>query len=822
MLSLSLIQMTDKLLAARVAVENANFSFDKLYDYFVPEELKGMVLPGCRVKVSFGHGLRQGMVFALRETGSIEGLKKISLLIDKEPVMSGELLSLAAFMKNRCYCTYFDACQAMLPAGLSVKLTYSYSAVKDVSAEELLLSEDEKVVFERLLERKRPVREDNLLKSFGLRDNGILKALEKKGAVIKSEAIKRKIADKTVKMICLTDHVPERKYSPAQSEVIKTLEDIGEASVKELSYFTGASSAVMTNLVKLGICRFFEAEPPKAEPQQVRAEVCTEQITLTPRQNEAFESMLSRLESGKPSVTLLYGVTGSGKTSVFMKLVDRVNEQGRGVICMVPEISLTPQLLAKFRARYGDRVAVFHSGLSLGERLEQWRAVKEGRANIAVGTRSAIFAPMENIGLIVMDEEQEYSYKSSAAPRFHARELAKFRCNENKCLLVLSSATPSVESFQHAVSGRYDMCRLDSRYGSAKLPHVVTADMNIEQQQGNTSGYSSVLLEAVAENLESGQQSILLLNRRGHNTFIACRECCEVISCPNCSISLTYHSANHRLMCHYCGYSVPVPESCPSCGSKKIRYSGAGTQRAEQEIAEIFPKARILRLDTDSTMRRYAYEKKLAAFRNGEYDIMLGTQMVAKGLDFPNVTLVGVLSADGMMHSDDYRSYERTFSLLTQVVGRSGRGGLEGRAVIQTYEPQDPVIELAAAQNYDEFFKTEIALRKAMLYPPFADIAVIAFAGTDKDAVQKASEFFAQLLRESLRGEYSELPIRMLGPAPASVSKVGGKYRFRIILKFKNTKRFREMLSSLLCRMCTENEFRDVTVYADVDPDNIM
>ena len=813
--------MTDLCFVAGIAIENANFSFDKIYDYIVPPEMEKLIRPGCRVKINFGHSLRQGMVMLIRHMDNTAGLKKISMIIDHEPVLSEELLKLASFMKNRCYCTYYDACQAMLPAGLSVKLTYSYSIVKDINVNDLLLSDDEKTVYEYLRTRKKPVREDRLIKTLMLKDSSLLKELTAKGVLKQSETVKKRIADVTVKMIRLKGELPERRYSPNQTEVLRVLTDIGEASVKEICYFTGVTSAVTDNLVKRGICEYFEAEPPKTE--EPAAEVIpAEDICLTPQQNTAYRDILLKYESGKPSVTLLYGVTGSGKTSVFMKLIDRVNEQGQGIICMVPEISLTPQLLSKFKARYGNRVAVFHSGLPLGQRLEEWRRVRDGIANIAIGTRSAVFAPMKKIGLIVMDEEQEYSYKSSASPRFHARELAKFRCSENCCPLVLSSATPSVESYEYALSGRYSLCRLDKRYGNARLPHVITADMNIEQNQGNHSGYSSVLLEAIEENLQHGQQSILLLNRRGHNTFVACRECNEVISCPNCSISLTYHSANHRLMCHYCGYSIPVPELCPSCGSKKIRYSGAGTQRAQQELSEIFPDAKILRLDTDSTMQRFSYEKKLGAFRDGQYDIMLGTQMVAKGLDFPNVTLVGVLSADGMMHSEDFRSYERTFSLLTQVVGRSGRGGLEGRAIIQTYEPQNPIIELAAAQNYDEFFKTEIALRKTMLYPPFADIGIVAFVGTEKETVHNASLYFSDKLKEMLQNDFSDLPIRMLGPAPAAVSRVSGKYRFRIILKFKNSRRFREMLAALLTEAGSNAGFRDVSVYADIDPDNIM
>lgn len=813
--------MTDSFLVAAVAVENANYSFDKLYDYAVPIEMADSIKAGCRVKVSFGHGLRQGMIFSLHEAQDISGLKKISFLIDQEPVMSEELLALAEFMKQRCYCTYFDACAAMLPTGLSVKLTYSYSADREIDPESFMLSEEEKTIYGYLYARKSPMREDRLIKNLLLENESILRELTEKGVLIRTETVKKRMADVTVKMIRLKVEIPERKYTPSQSEVLKVLGEIGEASVKEICYFTGVTAAVTDNLVKRGICEYFEAMPPKiTEVPSMPAE--TEHITLTDQQEKAYADILQKYESGEPSVTLLYGVTGSGKTSVFMKLIDKVNEDGRGIICMVPEISLTPQLLSKFQARYGKRVAVFHSGLSLGKRLDEWKRVKNGQANIAVGTRSAIFAPLENIGLIVMDEEQEYSYKSSATPRFHARELAKFRCTQNQCPLVLSSATPSVESYYYALGGRYSLDTLSKRYGTAKLPHVITADMNIEQQQGNTSGYSSVLLEAIEDNLEHGHQSILLLNRRGHNTFIACRECNEVVSCPNCSISMTFHSANNRLMCHYCGHSIIAPKECPSCGSTKLRYSGAGTQRAQQELQELFPDARILRLDTDSTMQRFAYEKKLGAFRDGEYDIMLGTQMVAKGLDFPNVTLVGVLSADGMMHGDDFRSYERTFSLLTQVVGRSGRGGLEGRAVIQTFEPQNPIIELAAAQNYDEFFRTEIALRKAMLYPPFADIGVVAFISEDRQLTREAADYFSERLKTLAENRFSELPLRVMGPAPAAVAKIGGKYRYRMIIKFKNSRRFREMMSQLLTDFGNSRRFSSVTAYADIDPDNII
>ena len=813
--------MNDSFLTASVAVEKTKYSYDKLYTYAVPEGMRDKIQEGCRVKVSFGHGLRQGMVMHLSKTEDVSGLKEISQLIDNKPVLTPELLSLGEFVKERCYCTYFDAYTAMLPTGLSVKLTYSYGIDKNTDISGFLLSSDEIRAVEYLSSRKKPVRQDLILKALSMKDESVLDSLVDKGIISKTETVKKRIADVTVKMIRLRGEVPERKYTPSQEEVLRVLGNIGEASVKEVCYFTGVGISVADNLVKKGICEYFDAEPPKPD-FTAGSETDRKDIILTNQQEKCYNDLLGQYLSGKPSVSLLYGVTGSGKTSVFMKLIDKANEDGKGVICMVPEISLTPQLLAKFTARYGKKVAVFHSGLSLGKRLEEWRRVKNGEADIAVGTRSAIFAPMENLGLIVMDEEQEYSYKSSASPRFHARELAKYRCLLSKCPLVLSSATPSVESCYYAQSGRYLLSRLDKRYGNARLPHVITADMNREHDQGNNSGYSSVLIEAIEENLEYNHQSIILLNRRGHNTFVACRSCNEVISCPNCSISLTFHSANSRLMCHYCGYSIPAPDKCPSCGSDKLRYSGVGTQKAEQEIQEFFPDARILRLDTDSTMQRYAYEKKLGDFRNGKYDIMLGTQMVAKGLDFPNVTLVGVLSADSMLHCDDFRSYERTFSLLTQVVGRSGRGGIEGRAIIQTYEPENPIIEFAAAQNYDEFFNAEIALRRTMLYPPFADIGVVAFSSEDKQKAHDAADYFTDRLKAASKEVYSELPLRVMGPSPAYISKMGGKYRFRIIIKFKNCRRFRVMMSELLTDLGNNRSFSTVSAYVDIDPDSIM
>ena len=809
--------MTEYLVGG-IAVENTLYHFDKLYDYIIPENCRSHAQVGCRVMVNFGGSLRQGIIMELHETEDISKLKKISELLDTEPVLSKELVKLASMMKDRCFCTLFNACHAMLPAGLSLKVMYSYTA-NPLSQQEIDdLSDLEKQIYLYLKARKTAVRHDRLLKAVGLSEGNIFTDMYKKNILSRTETVKKRLQDITVKMVHLENDSEDIDYTPQQTEVINILR-MSDVSRKEILYFTGVSGSVVDNLVKKGVCSYYDDKPPEIPEKEIPV-TDDKDIILTDKQQAVYRSFIEKYESEKPCAALLYGITGSGKTSVFMKLIDRANADGKGVICMVPEIALTPQLLAKFKARYGNRVAVFHSGLSLSERLEEWRKVKDKKANIAVGTRSAVFAPLENIGLIVIDEEQEYTYKSASTPRFHARELAKIRCVENNALLLMCSATPSIESYYFASEGRYSLETLNERYGTAKLPEVIKVDMNKEENEGNFSGYSSVLLKEIQFNLNNGQQSIILLNRRGYNTFVMCMGCRKVIQCPNCSISMTYHSANHRLMCHYCGYSIPSPRECPSCHSDKLRYSGAGTQKAESDLQNLFPRARIIRLDTDSTMQKFAYEKKLQAFQNGEYDIMLGTQMVAKGLDFPNVTLVGVLSADLMLHNDDFRSYERTFSLLTQVAGRSGRGDLHGRAVIQTYEPENPVIDLAAQQNYTEFYKDEILMRKAMLYPPFTDICVVSFIGKDMDKTRGASQTFADSLAALVKAEYSELPMRVLGPSPALVSKINNKYRYRLIIRFKNTRRFREMLSRLLADFGKNRQFSDITAYADIDPEN--
>ena len=802
---------------AKIAVEKAAYSFDREFDYLIPSHLASDCAVGKRVLVPFGRGdrRRQGIVTSVTAGESNEGLKEIVCVLDSEPVMSESLLSVARFMKEHCFCTLYEAVKAMLPAGINYRVTTVYGVRQSELSVEL--DGEQQRLYDYLRRRKGSVRLEKLLDDMGLSDSRLPDELVRMGVLYKSDEAFRRVSDAVVKMASLVPGVDLSavKLTPKQREVAELLEMTGEVSVKEIRYFTGVSASVIDALFQKRILYFFDEEVFRTG--DLKAEEQAGELVLSEEQQRACDNLLAEYRDDKAHVSLLYGVTGSGKTSVFLKLIERVLGDGRGIIVMVPEISLTPQFVAQFSRRFGDRIAVFHSALSLGERLDEYKRVRKGLAQIVIGTRSAVFAPFEDVGLVIMDEEQEYSYKSESAPRYHAREIAMYRCAQHRALLVLSSATPSVETYYYAKNGRYSLNVLGKRFGAAVLPEVVTADMNREIQEGNATGFSEVLLQNIAYNLEHGRQSILLLNRRGHNTFVTCMQCGEPVTCPNCSISLTYHSRNNRLMCHYCGYSVPYRSECPSCHGRSLRLGGAGTQKAEEDVARIFPDARILRMDTDAATSKSGYERMISAFARGDYDILVGTQMVAKGLDFPNVTLVGVLNADQTLYADDYRSYERSFSLLTQVVGRSGRGSSKGMAVIQTFTPDNLIIAMAARQDYDAFYNAEIAMRQAMLYPPFADICPVGFAGEDQALTMRAANAFLALFRELAQRDYAELPIRILGPSPASVVKVSNKYRYKLIIKCRSTRAFRRLLSSVLIGFGNDRAYAKVSVYADMN-----
>ncbi len=810
---------------ARVAVEKAVFTFDKLFDYAIPADLEASAQKGCRVTVPFGRTNKKciGIIFDVGDTTDSKSVKKIADVLDESPLLNEEMLKLAVWVKDRTFCTLYEAARAMLPTGINHRIVASYAVNSECPSQVLdEFDETQAEIFAYLRKRGVFVKADNIFNALGLKNSlPVLEKMAKNGALLCSYDAVRNLGDLTVKMLRPVAVEQPKKLTKKQKEMYDVLMDTGVASVKELCYFTGLTPAVANALVSNGVAEFYEQEVIKL-PEFADAKGEKTEIKLTDEQKSAYTRLSELSLSGKPSVSLLYGVTGSGKTSVYMSVIDRVLDEGKSVIVMVPEIGLTPQTISLFCKRYGGDIAVFHSALSIRERLEQWKRVKKGLARIIIGTRSAVFAPAENIGLIIIDEEQEHTYKSEQTPRYNAIDVAKFRASYNNCLLILASATPSVESYAAAQSGRYELCTLANRYGNAVLPDVVTVDMRTAEKAKGSKAISMTLYESLKENLENGRQSILLINRRGFHTFAACTACGEVICCPHCSISMTYHSANSRLMCHYCGYSVPFSSVCTECGKDAVRYSGFGTQKIEDELASLLPDAKIMRMDTDSTAGKNSHEKLLDSFSKGEYDIMIGTQMVAKGLNFPNVTLVGVVSVDQQLYNDDFRSLEKTFSLLTQVVGRSGRGELKGQAVIQTLTPENEIIRLAAKQDYDEFFKTEIRLRKGLVYPPYCDLCVIGFTGENDTVVKTAARETLDLLKNYVKDEYEGEKIIVLGPMPARVAKISEKYRHRIIIKCRNTARFRQMISKILVKMGTDSRFLSVTVFADINPDTAI
>ena len=803
-----------------VVLESTVYGIDKPYSYAVPAEFRETAVEGVRVTVPFGRGnrIRQGLI-VLRGQGETDKLKSIVGIIDEKPLLDKELLGVVRQLKETTFCTWFDAVKTVLPYGICFTVRESYVLCEgaDISS----LEGDEAAVAALIGRTTGSADKRSVLKKLGMdEDSSVIHSLVKKGIITRADTAVRNAGDAGCKMIRPTSAAEngDIKLTPKQKSTLSLLFDIGCCSVKELCYFSGVSIAVVNGLAKSGAAEIFEQtyyRAPKSGPVEKQS-----MPTLTEAQKRAYDTLEEKLVSSAPAAALLYGVTGSGKTSVFIKLCEKALECGKGVIVMVPEIALTPQTVAKFRGLFGDKVAVFHSAMSQGVRMDEWKRVKNGDATIAVGTRSAVFAPVKNLGLIIMDEEQEHTYKSEKSPRYHARDMAKYRAAENNALLLLASATPSIETYYAAKSGRYTFCELPERYGNAMLPEVETVDMRPYLQKGGAA-LSRELTEKLDEVLSNGRQAILLLNRRGRNTIVSCSKCGHVMTCENCSLAMTYHSANNRLMCHCCGASVEYVNKCPECGSEHIRYSGYGTQRVEEELAELFPSARILRMDSDSTMTRDSYEKGLSAFSRGEYDIMLGTQMVAKGLDFPNVVLVGVISADQSMYGTDYRGLERTFSLLTQVVGRSGRGSEPGTAIVQTAFPDNEVVRLAAKQDYDGFFNEEIGMRKLMIYPPFCDMAQIVVAGADRQKTAAAAEGVAKTLGKYGSGEYNDVKMIVLGPTVASVPKTGGRYRYRLTVKFKNNKKSRNMFSRLLTEFGDGD--RSVTsMYIDINPENFI
>ena len=744
-----------------VAVSNATFHFDKLYTYAVMPDQQDTVRLGSMVLVPFGRGscARMGVVLACDAEPESAKLKFLFDVAPASACLTPELLRLVHFLKERTFCTYYEAVKAVIPYGAQYKPTVAEDGVTPVLQKQLVR------------------HTENAYKLVGT--------------------------------------LPPKPRPTAKQLAAVALLAGGERTLSALEE-KGISRAVLDNLCAKGVLEcskvnksidLYSSIPLKNEP-----------ILLTEEQQAAYDTLLPGLEDAAPHSALLYGVTGSGKTLVFLKLIEHCLQMGRRALVLVPEISLTPQMILRLKSQFGKRVAVQHSALNHTERLLQWQMIQDGGADIVVGTRSAIFSPLENIGLVIIDEEQEHTYRSESAPRYSAHEVARQRAAENGALLLLASATPSTESYYAAQHGRTQLVCLTKRYGGNPLPKVQIVDMRAELASGNPREISLAMEDAIRHNLEAGKQTILLLNRRGYQTVAQCEDCREVLKCQKCSVPMVYHKSAHKLLCHYCGSQLdPPPARCPACGGK-LQYRGFGTQKAEEELAKLFPEARILRMDQDTTAAKDAHEKLLAKFARHEYDIMVGTQMVAKGLDFEDVTLVGVLGIDSLLFAQGFRAYETVFSLVTQVVGRSGRAKDPGFAIIQTTDPDNPVLNLAAAQDYDAFFEQEIAYRKLGLYPPFCGLCVVGFAGPKESEVARASARFAALLGRQA-AKQPDLPLRVLGPTPGSIEKINDFYRYKLTVKCRNDRRFRDLIRETLTLYEQEKLPSKATVVVDLHSD---
>ena len=743
-----------ELTIARIAVSGVPFRLDRPYDYAIPASLAGAVRPGVRVMVPFGRANRpaEGIVLAHAEASAFDKLKPVSSVLDAEPLLDAEMLALAMWMHERFFCTVYEAVKAMLPSGLWFRGGKRRVNEKYVSVASLAVPSEEA-----------------------------------------AEAAERK-----------------RRKAPQQAELLRTLCAVGRASAAELREFTGASAQSLRALVSQGFVTLEDEEVFRRPEVRAAHEALPE---LNESQRSAFEGIDALTGSGRAGAALLFGVTGSGKTTIYIRLIASQLARNRGCILLVPEIALTPQMLRTFASHFGDEIAVLHSSLSAGERFDEWRRIKSGAARVVIGTRSAVFAPVSELGLIIIDEEQEDTYKSENAPRYHARDVAKYRCARHGALLLLGSATPDIESRYFAGTGRYGFFTLPGRYNEQSLPNVEIVDLKRELRAGNGGSISSRLCAELEENLARGEQSILFINRRGANKLVTCVECGYSYRCPNCSVSLTFHSFERRLKCHHCGYSRPLDERCPDCGGA-LKFVGAGTQKVEEELRALFPDAGVLRMDTDTVAEAGGHDKLLERFRSERIPIMVGTQMVTKGLNFENVTLVGVICADQGLYAGDYRASERTFSLITQVVGRSGRFSKPGRAVIQTYTPENETICQAARQDYESFYRSEIELRRLQALPPFTELLSVTLSGLDEAQVLDC----AVRIKSRLDAAAAHSPgSRVLGPAPLAILKINNNYRYRVTLCAPPAAGLRRFVADIVLRAGESRLFKGVNVYADTN-----
>ncbi len=809
---------------AKIAVSAANFAIDKPYSYRVPEGMA--VQPGQRVQLPFGRANKrtEGVVLTVEE-GSEGKLKAIERCLDEEAILSDKQLRLAAFLRERYFCTFYAAIRAMLPAGLWFQTKQTLTLTDDRSWKEKEIRKEGALALLRYLEDLGGEGSETAVRSLIPDEEKLADVaayLTKKKWITARTDFLRRTSDKTEKIATLAsspeealEYASHRPRSAAmQKSVLELLASVGSAAVKELCYFTGASMATVIRLEKLGYLTL--SERPVLRCREIRPATLDGPLVLQGGQQTCFEGLKNQMAEETPGVALLYGVTGSGKTAVYIKLIQNALRQNKSAMLLVPEIALTPQLLGLLAAYFSEKVAVLHSSLPAGERYDQWKRVRSGEASVVVGTRSAVFAPCAP-GIIILDEEQEHSYKSENSPRYSAKEVAIWRGAKENALVLLGSATPSIETMYRARSGAYRLYTLHERYNGRPLPEVDIIDMREELKMGNDLSLSVPLRHGILETRDAGKQTILLLNRRGNSRALVCVDCRETPECPRCSVRLTYHSANNRLMCHYCGFSQNVPERCPTCGGP-LKTIGTGTQKVQEEMTFLFPDMETSRMDADTVSAVNTHEKILEHFQKEKIPVLIGTQMVAKGLNLPNVTLVGVLDADLSLYTGGYRAGETTFNMLTQVVGRAGRGDAPGRAMIQTLVPEHQVIRLAANQDYDGFYDLEINLRRVQNAPPFGDIASVTFIGQDEAAVLRGAAKFRDSLNGCLRQPPYEIErCTVLGPAPCVVPKINYHFRYQLTLRCAMTRQLRLLLAYLLRQFSQDKTNRGVSAFVDVN-----
>ncbi len=806
---------------AEIVVNHPSRAVDRVFDYEIPPELLEKVIPGTRVIIPFSHNNaeKEGFVLRVKENTEAKGIKKIIGISSDELAFNPDMVELIEYMHTRYLATYIELIHTIIPTGTGLK-TVEWIVLCD--AEQFGKTERDIKILEILNDNGGGTDIYSLMSYFDTDIRPRISQLEKKNAIKREFQHSRDIKKHKIRAVRLSvtddeaDEYMNNSRSKIQKRMIMMLKDNELISTADIVRFSMGNYSALSALHKNGIVEFFDITLERRVYEDTG--YLTTPPTPTDEQKKAIDLISNAINKNKSETFLLHGVTGSGKTEVFLRAIEHTVDMGRSALVLVPEISLTPQMVSRFVSRFGSRIAILHSGLSLGERYDQWSRIMNNEADIVIGARSAVFAPLSDIGIIIIDEEHSETYKSEMSPRYHAREVAITRAEMSGAVTLLASATPSIESYTDALSGKFKLIEMHKRYNEASMPEIEIVDMRNELELGNKSMFSKPLYEAIKQNIEKGEQTILFMNRRGFSTFVSCRKCGFVPQCPNCNISLTYHSYDDSLKCHYCGHKQPNYTECPLCGSKYIRYFGGGTQRTEDEVKRLFPNASVIRLDADVTTRKNSHKEILDSFANDKIDILIGTQMVSKGLDFSNVTLVGVMSADTMLHINDFRSGERTFDILEQVSGRAGRGTKKGRAIIQTYNPENFAIELVKTHDYRSFYEKTISERHTMWYPPYSEMICIRFSGDSNDITRKSAFMFRDAF-----GDINKISdkIAILGPIPSGVSRIKGKYRWQILIKCENADIFNERIINASDAVKNDNTFKDIQIQIDKNPINI-